>query len=128
MVRLAYGHFAFLYVPNVPIHVLNWRIIYIFSQNLSNLDLTPSLSFSPIWNCRLKLSMLLKRVSTGVCMEILNWFFWWPSSKETLSSKDFRRKVGLRIEKKKGGYERGDLNPYGLPHWILYREWILAFY
>jgi len=34
---------------------------------------TASLSFSPIWNFRLKLSMVIRGFFTGGCMEILKW-------------------------------------------------------
>jgi hypothetical protein len=50
--------------------------------------------------------MVMKWVSTGVRMEILNSFFCRPGFRETFSSKDFRRKVRLRIEKEKGGGAR----------------------
>jgi hypothetical protein len=46
----------------------------------SHPHLTASLSLSPTWNCRLKLLMGIRGFSTGVCMEILNWFFCWSNS------------------------------------------------
>jgi hypothetical protein len=64
--------------------------------------------------------MVMRGFSAGGCMETLNWLFCWASSKDTFFGKDFGRKVGLRIEKKKGWCERGGLNAIpGTPYLTL---------
>jgi len=51
--------------------------------------------------------MVMRGFDAGACMEILNWPFCWPSLNETFPSKDFGRKVRLRIEEKKDGAREG---------------------